>query len=492
MGDSTAPSKAVEAATTTTVAAKAVTAVAKVTTSKDIVEACIAANKSSGPKVWDMFSGIAYLIITLLVVAVSAVYIYYSNALQDVGKNWAKYRCNPSIMPFASFYGHNTADNFNYCMGNIFQGSAMDIAGPFTGILTTFSDVVGGVMSSTNSLRQTVATLGGGINVIFQDFTDRIQNFFFQLRLSSIRIKNLLGRMYGILFSVMYMNLSGMTAASNFGNTTLFKFLDTFCFEPETRICVIDKGYVPIYTIKIGDVLEGGHRVTAKFHFKGTGQAMVRLGSICVSTNHFVRHEGSWIRAEAHPDAVPQGPYERSSLFCLNTDTHCIPIDSYMFRDYDEMEEGDEPTMRYIESRLSVAKQHSSDYSNLSSGGVLHPETLLRMKDGSLCAIRNVQLGDSLSTGACIAGIIHKKVHSLCSLGNKWIASGTLIWQKDTQSWVRIGTQNAIQQRTAIGIALVVLTNSQIELENGLRIRDYMELCSPDAEHIYEKMLSAV
>jgi hypothetical protein len=459
------------------------------------VQQCIAANTNKGGvKIWDLFSGIAYFIVTIVVVAIIGFIIYYSDSIEEVKKNWAKYRCQPSIMPLAALYGHDTGENFQYCMGNIFQGSAMEIAGPFVGILGSITQTVSSTMNATNSLRQSVATMGGGINVIFQDFTDRIKNFFFQLRLSAIRMRNLLTRMYTILFSIMYMGLSGLTAASNFGNTILFSFLDAFCFPPETGIRVKGKGLIPLYKVKLGDILADGSRVTAKFHFAGQGQEMVLLNKIQVSTNHYVLFQGKWIKAVEHPDAIPTGPYERNSLLCLNTDTHRIPIGSYTFRDYDEGEEADQETMAFIEERLNGKRTNeNSEYSENSP--ILHPDTEISMEDGTVLKARDLQIGDRLSTGSRIGGIIHKELREVCSINETtWIGSATLVWNKKAQRWTRASTlvKSTLLPAPVIGIGLIVLTNSQIELANGIRIRDYMELCSPDSERFYEDMLSVV
>lgn len=463
------------------------------------VQACVAANtRSGGVKIWDLFSGIAYFIVTIIVVAIIGFIIYYSDSIEEVKKNWAKYRCQPSIMPFASLYGHDTGENFQYCMGNIFQGSAMEVAGPFMGILGSITQTVSSTMNATNSLRQSVATMGGGINVIFQDFTDRIKNFFFQLRLSAIRMKNLLTRMYTILFSIMYMGLSGMTAASNFGNTVLFSFLDAFCFPPETEIDVKGKGMIPLYKVLIGDMLADGSRVTAKFHFAGQGQQMVLLNKIQVSTNHYVLFQGKWIKANNHPDAIPLGPYERNSLICLNTDTHRIPIGSYVFRDYDEGEEADQETMAFIEERLNGDRKnvsYSENSENSENSPILHPDTEISMEDGTVLKARDLQIGDRLSTGSRIGGILHKELREVCSINkDTWIGSATLVWNKGIQQWTRASTivTPHLLPVPVIGIGLIVLTNSQIELANGIRVRDYMELCSPDSERFYEDMLSVV
>ena len=457
-----------------------------------VVKDCIAANTGGGVKIWDLFSGIAYFLVTIVVVGITGFLIYYSDTIEEVKKNWPKYRCQPSVMPFAFLYGYNTGENFQYCMGNMFQGSAMEVAGPFAGMIGSFAQTVGASMNGINSLRESVATMGGGINVIFQDFTDRIKNFFFQLRLSSIRMRNLLTRMYTILFSIMYMGLSGMTAASNFGNTILFGFLDAFCFPPETEIDVKGKGKIPLYKVLIGDMLTDGSRVTAKFHFAGQGQQMVLLDKIQVSTNHYVLFQGTWIKAGEHPDAIPIGPYSRNSLICLNTDTHRIPIGSYTFRDYDEGEEADEETMAFIEERLNSVPSLNKPSSN-ENNPVFHPDTEITLEDGTVLKARDLQIGDRLSTGSYIGGIVHKELRDVCWINKTtWMGSATLVWNKQTNRWTRAASivKPSLLPAPVVGIGLIALTNSQIELANGIRTRDYMELCSPDSEHFYEQMLS--
>ena len=224
---------------------------------------------------------------------------------------------------------------------------------------------------------------------------------------------------------------------------------------------------------------------------------MVLLDKIQVSTNHYVLFQGKWIKAVDHPDAIPMGPYERNSLLCLNTDTHRIPIGSYTFRDYDEGEEADQETMAFIEERLNGKRTNeiSESIQNSENSPILHPDTEISMEDGTVLKARDLQIGDRLSTGSRIGGIIHKELREVCSINETtWVGSATLVWNKKAHQWTRASTlvKPRLLQVPVIGIGLVVLTNSQIELANGIRIRDYMELCSPDSERFYEQMLSVV
>ena len=106
--------------------------------------------------------------------------IYFMNNLPDfkeIQANWPKYRCSPQVMPFASFYGHDTKENFQYCMKNIFSTYAGEILGPFYGILGGFVKVLINLIKSANSIRVMFGTLMGGVTTIFQEFTSRFSQF---------------------------------------------------------------------------------------------------------------------------------------------------------------------------------------------------------------------------------------------------------------------------------------------------------------------------
>lgn len=444
-----------------------------------------------GPDAWSLSGSLGFLMVVTLIFVGLITTMYSSANINEVKKNWAKYRCQPSVMPFASFYGHSTSDNFSFCMKNIFATYASDVTGPFSDILGLFTEVLDTLGDAMNSMRESVATMGGGINVIFQDFTDRIQFFFFQLRISAIRIKTMIGRIYALMFSVLYMGLSSATAGTNMGNTVLFGFLDTFCFVPETALDVDGKGLTPIRDVRIGDVLLPTRSVvTAKFHFAAHGQPMVQFkNGIQVSTNHYLLHEGRWIQSIDHPDAVPTGPYGRESLFCLNTSDHQLPVGGYVFRDYDETEVADRDTMRMVEERVNGGGPSAtvSPYPFSENSPSLHPSMRVRMKDGTLREARHVPIGGTLSTGARVVGTLHKQVKEVC----EGLGAATLVWQPAQAAWTRIGTYAPVQTLDAPTpfVSFITVPNSQIELENGTHVRDYLELCSPDAEVLYANEL---
>jgi hypothetical protein len=465
------------------------------------VAAVAVENLASGPGLWNFFNALAFVIF-LLAIFISIFYgLSMITNVIEVKNNWAKYRCDPSIMPFASFYGFNTAENFNYCVGNIFSVSSAPLAGSFSSILSKFTGIISVFMGAINSIRTTVATLGGGINVIFQEFTDRISSFFFKVRLSAIRIKFLMQRIYATMFSVIYMGLSGITGATNFSNTILFGFLDTFCFVPETLIEVDGKGKIPIMDVQIGDILlPTKSRVTAKFHFGANGQTMVRLNDIIVSSNHYLVYDHKWIRADKHPDAILLGPFTGNSLLCLNTDDNQIPIGKYIFRDYDEtsLNNTDFQTMKFIESRINGT--------SITKNNIYYPfneyfpsierNAKVKLEDGSFLEIDKIEIGDKLSNGGKVVGKVQREITEYTKLSNGiHVASSTLVWNKRINKWERAGKMNTLHMANInsgkpVFISLFVTPSSIIELTDNMFIRDSMELCSPDSEMYYAQQLN--
>jgi hypothetical protein len=435
---------------------------------------------------WSFSNAFLFIILLSIVFVIMTWGIGNIVTIRNIKENWGEYRCNPMVMPFAGLFGVNAKENLEFCMGKIFTSHSAPYMGSIGTMFSQSSNVLQMILGSMDSLRNTIATLGGGINVVFQDFTDRISSFFFRLRLSAIQIKTLMGRLYAIMFSVMYMGLSGITGMTSFTNTFLFSFLDTFCFPGNTELIVKDKGRVPIKDVKIGDVLQPGHsEVTATFQFYSKGQPMVQLGSTIVSTNHYVFYDGKLVMAGDHPHAIRLGGWDSEEpLYCLNTSDNKIPVEYLTFLDYDETTKADEVTMRFIENRIN-SRDNTQYYPFKEYCPALDGNIGIKTQNGVIVA-KNIKIGDKLVTGSEVVGVIRRVVHEICEVENGMILTpSTLCWRDHT--WQRVGTFAEIKKETRELVSFVVVPNSQLELENGWRIRDYMELCSPDSEMYYSK-----
>jgi hypothetical protein len=422
-------------------------------------------------------------------------------------ENWAEVRCQPHIMPIASFYGYDTMENFNYCITSKMASKANVSFAPMYKFIQSITGAIGGVIENANSMRMQLATLMGGISTIFSEFKQRFQQFSLRIQLSAQRITMLMNRVYGTMFAVIYMGLSGLTAANNLADSTVVKFLDFFCFAPETQVYVEGKGYLAVADVRIGDeiyspVLKKRAKVTARHSFIGDGQPTVYLGSIQVSTNHYVLFNGQYIKAGEHPFAVQGGDWcggvERPFI-CFNTDNNTIPIGSYIFRDYDETHTGDKQGAAF--SHKSVNGTYPMDAELEKTANIMgqcapgiSADTQVKMSDGSMKMAKYLQLGDILYAEntkheAKVIGKILEENHTgRCIIDGNEVSPATLVWRNN--QWVRAHTIAPIEKSSAIYYGFIISPSSMLILNNDIIIRDHIEVCSPFAEDAYAAALS--
>lgn len=425
----------------------------------------------------------------LLLTAVFGGLWYALNSAVDVleiSRNWPKYRCSPTVMPFASMYGYNTSENFQFCLQNVFQSNVGAVTGPFGNILGSITGTLMTFLQNLNSLRVMMATLVGGVSKIFQEFTDRFKLLMMQIRQTGLHLQMLMRRVYGTFFAVIYMGLSAVTVGMNFGDSFIFSFLDTFCFAPETPIQLRGRGSVPISSVKCGDVLESGATVLSTYRFMADGQPMVRLGDIEVSTNHFVQLNGSWIQAKDHPDAIPLPAWSGGSerpLICLDTDTHQIHLGAYVFSDWDETSQSDEATMKQAEVHLNG--EASSESKPWLYQPAIDPDTQIRLKSGACKPAKELEVGDEVTTGRVTgAGWRHVFKTTETAKGVR-VTPSTLVWFPEMGQWVRAGSLWAPIQLHPQGVRMRTLCiegTATFETEQGETLRDMLEVWSPSME----------
>ncbi len=418
------------------------------------------------------------------------------NNVNDIKKNWAKYRCRPDVMIMAPLYGHNAQENLEFCLKGGFDARASGVIAPFYKIMAMFISTLTTMLGSINNVKMIFGTIIGGTSIIFSEFSQRFQALMYRIQMSAIRIKFLFSRVFAVIYSILFMGMGGMRAGLNFSNTFLFRFLDTFCFDPDTPIAVLKDGvqlFIPIKEVQIGDTLATGDRVTATFAFWADGQPMVELpGSILVSTNHYVKHKGVWVQAKDHPHIIStflwDGGIQRP-LICLNTDSHTFTIGNYLFRDYDETSEGDEAAMNQALKQLNGREPDSKV---IDSTMACDPRTPIVLNNGEKVPAEDIQLGTDLSTGI-VHGVIAKETTAYCEFKGVRLAPGTAVWHEETSSYRRVGDfLPIVQLKTPMEYCSFIVTRSAtIETANGVMFRDYMEVHDPDLEASYAEALQA-
>ena len=436
------------------------------------------------------YLGAFFLVLLAIGIAVA---IEYSSNFSDIQKNWPKYRCQPQMMPLAGLFGYSINENFEFCLQQIIQNSTKGVTGPFTSGMFGFTNILSTLMESANSFRVTLATLVGGIVKIISEFKARMTALMGRIKLTASRMKAMMYRIYGTMFAVIYMGISAQTGIANFGDSFIFKFVDTFCFPPEQLITLESGEDIAISDIIVNDILSGGHRVDTIYKFAATGQTMVELGSgVLVSSNHFVKLNGSWVMAKDHPDAKVAEPWSggpERPLICLTTHDHILPIGDYIFADYDETEEANADTQAWVDSAVN-GRRKATPHPNVSYEIGCPSATMVKTLAG-FKPLYDIKLGEKITEQDTVVGIQISQVSEFSRLSNtQRIARGALIWNTKMGEWSRAYSMlpDAISGSTEV-IALFVSPGAKYEIQGGFIIRDAMEVYSPDTKKLYADVL---
>ena len=442
------------------------------------------------------------IIVFVLVTAVQIgllVGAFQLHLLDDIKKNFGQYRCNPLFMPFVGNFGYNPMDNFNFCVQNIFQGKAAEVFAPIYNILGVFQGVLMTVVNSALSIRGMFSNFLGGVEDFIASVRNKIQFLMNNVRMSFIRILNLMGKVYGSMFAVLFMGQSAMTAAFNLADNDLMKFLFEFCFAPNTLVKMADGSSKEIKDVVIGDVLaevpnNKSPVVTSVFRFAGGSTPMVRIHDVVVSAAHYVlAGSAGMVTAEAHPEAVWSGSVPE--IVCLNVSGHRFRVgaDGLLVADYDEHESASVvmETQRMATRALngkSCEDEMVLDYSLGISGS-----TEVLMADDGWKRMDAIAIGDEVKHSGKVLGIVCEQCDTtVVSPSGIVFSAAQLVYDLDARQWKR--SANRWSRGSAGGAkklyTIFTMNSGVISIRKGgvvEFIRDYREAPLPEMESAYEK-----
>jgi hypothetical protein len=376
----------------------------------------------------DLISTFVVLIVTLAAIVVGF-YAYGISHLKDIKDNWVKYRCNPAYMPLAGAVGSDIMSNFTHCTMQSVQTYAGFVMDP---IFNTFKDIQGifkYLLETLQFIRQKIAGTTDAFLSITSSVFGKIQNTLGTITQQFGRIRTIMYRVMSIFVVLIHITKTGIQTGTSIDKGPIGEVGRFLCFHPDTPIELYDTSKSKISDIKIGDILAGGQEVTSIMMFNGLNTPMVNIDGIKISGNHKILHNKHWIRCEEHPDAIKVGsiPF----LICLNTTSHTIPVKTFLFKDYEETDDVKE----FYEdvSKFYMSKDVPALRYIYRSTGFTIKNTNIRMEDGSVKSIEDVETTDRIAKGGQVIGfIVHKQEHPFVEVSaGVFAAPGTMMFKGD-------------------------------------------------------------
>jgi len=270
--------------------------------------------------------------------------MYYFSAVAEIKNNWPKYRCNPIFMPLSN----NIEKDFTYCVQSMQTNFMGYLLQPINYIISSLSSMGGEFTGSINYIRTMISSMRSMITSIIQNVFGVFLNLIIEFQKITIGIKDLVGKIIGIMVTIMYLidgSIKTMQSTWNGPPGQMVRALGGNCFHPETKIKLKNGTIVAMKNLNLGDILENGSRVDAlmkidnKYNEKyyTIPNKGIDESDIYVTGTHmiFSEAENRYIEVKDHPEAI-QTEVTDNWFSSIITDDHKIKIGKKKFWDWDD------------------------------------------------------------------------------------------------------------------------------------------------------------
>lgn len=133
----------------------------------------------------------------------------YNANVQSIQDNWSLYRCNPMMMPFASYFAPegtdiSTQDNFSYCIQSMMSSFAPSITQPFEYLQSMSVDMMGSINESTSAAMQQSSATTSSTGSIFSSIYNVFINVIVQFNIIVIKLTDIQGKISAVMTTLLY------------------------------------------------------------------------------------------------------------------------------------------------------------------------------------------------------------------------------------------------------------------------------------------------
>ena len=360
-----------------------------------------------------------------------------------------------------------TQENFNYCTQNILTSITGTFVAPITYVFSTINSLFEEIRDAFQHLRQLMDNVRKQFAAISQEIFGRISNVVYTFFPIIIKLKDAMEESRAIMVSGLYTSLGTyytlqslmgaivqiivfilitlailvviMWLSLNFpfaiAGTTFFSIISVFlliivvfcvdvlnisvpgmpraprrpsCFDGDTLLKMIDGNYKKIKNINVGDILAEDGEVTSKMQLSSNGIEMYQLFGLIISGSHRIKNKEEWIYVKDHNSAIKINNYNESIIYCLNTKSKEIHIESInnkvnlVFCDWDEIFDNEMEILSKNVNDKPILRKNIHEIFDVG----FNPTTEIPMIDNQFTQIQNIKPGMILKNYSCVYGIV--------------------------------------------------------------------------------------
>ena len=367
------------------------------------------------------------ILIIILIIAFNAFAVFVT-MYDDINDNWGEYKCNPSVMPFADFFGHDLMNNFYGCIQNTQTTFTQNLLTPVNHGMTMLTDVGSQFQETTQNVRGFMSSLRGKIVSIIEFIYGAFVNTIVEFQRLTISLKDLFFKIMGIVVTFLYFVDGSIKALTSLWKGPVggairgvgkfrvprIRFprirFPRVCFYGESLIPTVNTEtnqimYIPAVDIKVGDTLLNDTTVLGKMKLlNDKTKPMYSLKSnnfvTLVTDSHKIYNGNDMKNISEFSDAEKLPNNNDEYVYNFVTDKGMIKIGQYNHVDWNENS--------LEEAHYILKKSRPSLFNNFwCFEDKLHDShTLLQTNNNRYKFISEIVPGDILENNNLVVGII--------------------------------------------------------------------------------------
>jgi hypothetical protein len=282
-----------------------------------------------------------------VIIIITFALIYLFNiimiSIKRIKDNWPLYRCQPMVMPFASFFGQNTLKNFSFCIQNIQTSFMGELLKPMNLNMDGVQSITKSLTKDLNFARKFMSGFRFDLGGIFSNIFATLFNVMVEIQRLVISVKDMVGKFTGILITTLYVLEGAIMTMNSAWSGPPGELVRALCFHPETKLKTKDGEIFSMKDIPLNSVLPNGSRVCAVMQISnldkngGIVEKMYKVKDIIVSGSHLIYDPkvDNFIHVKDLPVAE-ETDITCPVLYCLITSDHTIQIGDWIFHDWED------------------------------------------------------------------------------------------------------------------------------------------------------------
>jgi hypothetical protein len=264
----------------------------------------------------------------------------------EIKENWPKYRCNPTIMPFAGQFGQDPTTNFIYCVQNTQTNYMSHLLQPIFYLISNLGEMVANITKSLQAVRGFLNYFRNMTSGLVFNIFGVFMNILVELQKIMIAMRDTMGKIGGLMTVQIYLLEGIFLTAKSVWNGPIGGSVRalTGCFDESTEFILQNQEIKLIKDIKIGDVLQNGSVVTGCINLIGHEKnPFYKVFSEKLNKNLYIT--GShMIKDPSTEKFIPIAEYSKAIntnthkpiIYNLMTDDHLITFGEYTLKDWED------------------------------------------------------------------------------------------------------------------------------------------------------------